>query len=254
MPKIAASDGTKLYVEESGTGTRSCLCTNMRRTIAPGSRRCGTSRARTAASPTANAATRLGRAGRPRQIYASLFQRRCDRGHGCAQDRQGARGRPFDGRVDGPARGHPTCPPLHLGDGRRLRLRLERRSEGRGGVARRLARNRQNVRREHDGGFGCEIRRRRDTAGAQEQGPARLRGVRQDAERAFAARPFADHGQPASQTSDLVGHGGRSEKVCAAASRSSSATRTTGVSTPVCSYAAPRRPPASSWCRAPAIR
>ena len=50
-------------------------------------------------------------------------------------------------------------------------------------------------------------------SGAQEQGSARLRGVRQDAERAFAARAFADHGQSASQASDLVGYAGRSEEI-----------------------------------------
>ena len=53
-------------------------------------------------------------------------------------------------------------------------------------LARGLARERQDVPREHDGGRRGEIRRRRDPPGAQEQGPARLRAFRQDAERAFA--------------------------------------------------------------------
>ena len=110
-----------------------------------------------------------------------------------------------------------AIPALHLGHGGGLRLRLVARSEGRRGVARGLARKRQDVPREHDGGRGGEIRRRSDPAGAQEQGPARLRAFRQDAERAFVARSFADHGQPAGQAPDLVGHAGRPQEIFAAA-------------------------------------
>ena len=52
-----------------------------------------------------------------------------------------------------------------------------------------------------------------DPAGAEEQGPARLRAIHQDAERALAARPCADHAESAGQAADAVGHGSRPEEI-----------------------------------------
>ena len=68
-----------------------------------------------------------------------------------------------------------------------------------------------------DGGGRQALRRRPDPAGAEKQGPARLRPFHQDAERAFRARPFAHDAQPAGQAADAVGDGSRPEEIFAAA-------------------------------------
>ena len=49
------------------------------------------------------------------------------------------------------------------------------------------------------------------------QRPARLRRIRQDAERTFVDRPCADHAAFAGQAADVVGHGSGPEEVQAAA-------------------------------------
>ena len=58
MPHITARDGSRLYYEEAGQGTPVVFVHEYAATTAPGSRRCGVSRGRIAASPTASAVIR----------------------------------------------------------------------------------------------------------------------------------------------------------------------------------------------------
>ena len=100
MSYATTDDGVRLYYEETGRARRSSSCTSSPATTAAGSRRCGTSRGATAAS-TFNA-----RGYPPSDVppdvdalLAGRAPRRHHRGDGRAQDRQGARRRPVDGRL-----------------------------------------------------------------------------------------------------------------------------------------------------------
>ena len=134
MPHITSQDGTRLYYEEAGSGTPVVFVHEYAadyRTWEPQMRhfarshRCVTYSQR--GYPPSDVPDE------PEQVSPGHFPRRRDRGDGCAQDRQGARGRPLDGRRDGAACRHQISAALHLGHRRRLRLWLEPRSEkGRG--------------------------------------------------------------------------------------------------------------------------
>ena len=201
---------------------------------------------RTAASPTASAVIRhpIFRTIRTNTARISLPRRR-HRRNGCAEDRQSAHRRPFDGRADGAARRHPTSAALHFGDGRRLRLGLERGSRRSRrcprGIAARPARCSPRRHRPPR----REIRRRRRRA---RRTRTRIRAATPNScsmlQRAFGRRSRADHDQSAGQASDAVGDGSGPEEVLRAAARSLSATRMTGASTAAFSCAARCRPPA----------
>ena len=108
----------------------SSSCMNMPATGAPGSRRCGSFRARTAASPTASAAIRPPTCPSDRaqiqpgqfrdDVIALMDALKIDKAHVVGHSM---------GAADRAACRHPLSPALHLGDGRRLRLWLEPRSE-----------------------------------------------------------------------------------------------------------------------------
>ena len=103
---------------------------NMPATSAPGSRRCGYfSRAHRCVTYSQRGYPPSDVPDDPAHYSQNHFARRRHRGDGCAQDRQGACGRPLDGRRDRAACRHPLSGALPFGDGRRLRLRLERRSK-----------------------------------------------------------------------------------------------------------------------------
>ena len=91
---------------------------------------------------------------------------------------------------------------------------------------------------EDDGGRCRALRRRPDAPGAQEQRPARLCRIHQDAGRTFVQGPCADDGESAGQAADAVGHGSGPEKISRRRSWCWSATRTSGASTPACSCGA----------------
>ena len=68
--------------------------------------------------------------------------------HGCARHRQGARGRPFHGRLHRVAYRHPPCRTLYLSDSGRLRLGLGRGPSGARGDAQNRRRERQALHRQ----------------------------------------------------------------------------------------------------------
>ena len=254
MPKISASDGTKLYVEEIGAGTPVVFVHEYAADYRTGSRRCGISPARIAASPTASAAIRppmcrtirasTRRTSPATTSIAVMDALEIDKAH-----------------VVGHSMGASTAlhvgirypQALHLGDRGGLRLGLERRSEG---ASRRRAacRDRQDVRRETMAAAAAKYGDGPTRQAHQEQGPARLCHFVTMLSEHSAARPLADHAQSASQAPDLVGYAARAEAILGAAADRRRRRGRSGVSTPACSCGAPCRPQASSSCRAPAIR
>ena len=115
--------------------------------------------------------------------------RRRHRADGRARHRQGARRRPFDGRLYRAACRHPPSAALHFGDRGRLRLGLAARSGGARGDARswrprtpKCSPRRAWPKAAAIYGDGA------DAPAAEIQGPARLCGIRAHARRAFARK------------------------------------------------------------------
>ena len=74
MPHAVARDGTRLYYEEAGSGTPVISSTSSPATIAAGSRRCASSRATSAASPTTRAAFRPPTCRRTAPLFAGRMR------------------------------------------------------------------------------------------------------------------------------------------------------------------------------------
>ena len=220
MPKIAASDGTKLYVEESGTGTPVLFVHEYAadyRTWEPQMRhfsrshRCVTySQRGYLPSDVPEDPDKYTQACFNADVIAVMDALKIDRAHVVGHS-MGASTALHVGIRHAHRCVSVTAAGCGYGSSADPKLVEESRAASRE-TAKMFA---ENTMADSAAKFGDGAH----TAGAQEQGPARLRGVRQDVERAFAARTFADHGQPASQASDLVGYTGRSENVCTATSR-----------------------------------
>ena len=185
MAHITTDDGVRLYYEETGSGTRSCSCTNSPAIIAATRRRCGFSRGAIAALPLMRAATRPPMCRRTgsniRRSGRATTSATCSTGSGMAK-----------AHIVGISMGgFATCisaspiPSAPVAGRRRLRLRRE------------PGKRRSSTRRSRDRGGDRELRHGRgredlrhwpDPRAIPEQGPARLGRVPGASRRAFDPR------------------------------------------------------------------
>ena len=252
MPKIKTADGVSLYYEEAGAGTPVVFVHEFAgdyRTWEPQMRHFARSH---------RCVTYSQRGYPPSDVPddPASYGQDIARGdviarHGCARHRQGACGRPLDGRLHA----------LHVGMRHPERcISVTAAGCGWGSLPDPAARAAMRAQAAETAKMFTEkgmpeaaaiYADGADAAGAEVQGSARLRGIRAHARRTFGARPRADHGDAAKQAPDAVGLGSGLEEILGAASRSSAATRTRPAST-AASFSSARRRPRRSWSfRAP---
>ena len=209
MPHITARDGTRLYYEEAGQGTPVVFVHEYAadyRTWEPQMRRFSRSHRCVTYSQRGYPPSDI--PNDPDKYSQDCFSDDVIARDGCAQDRQSAHRRSFDGLADGAARRHPASATLHFDDGRWLRLRDRART-------RKIVEETRAASRETGKMFAStDIK----TAAARyADGPTRQAHKNKDPrgyaefvqilERAFRARSLADHDQSAGQAADAVGHG-----------------------------------------------